>query len=438
MIDVVCLGILVADVVARPVDAVPQPERSRSSTRSSSAAAAARSTPRARSHGSAFGPAVIGKVGTDAFGDFVVSLLRERGVDGTGVIRDPVVPTSASVALVDSAGERTFLHNPGANGALRPGEIGEAAYAGRALHMAGALVLDGLDGEPAAILAEARGAGCTHRSTPVFDASGRWERVLPALPHCDLVTPGKRRGRGDHRRERSCAAPRGASRARRGDRRRNARRRGLPCRRGRLRGPVAALAVDAVDGTGAGDAFAAGFLYGRLAGWTTEACARFANAAGALATTAVGAFEGVGDLDTRTLAGSHEGPPEPALRRRRPLLRRRRRPRILRRGLVPRRDRGHGADGRDARRGGARRDPALARPGAAPPGRPGPEAGARAADRRRQRLRPRASGPPLQRARRPGGRPGAPPRRGLRGRQPPRDPGRAGAAPRVRPERRAR
>jgi sugar/nucleoside kinase (ribokinase family) len=63
--------------------------------------------------------------------------------------------------------------------------------------------------------------------------------------------------------------------------------------------------VDAVDGTGAGDAFTAGFLYGRLASWPTERCARFANAAGALATTAVGAFEGVGDLrQTLELAGA--------------------------------------------------------------------------------------------------------------------------------------
>jgi sugar/nucleoside kinase (ribokinase family) len=69
-------------------------------------------------------------------------------------------------------------------------------------------------------------------------------------------------------------------------------------------GHVPGFQVDAVDGTGAGDAFAAGFLYGRLTGRPLDWCARFANAAGALATTAVGAFEGVGDLDsTLRLAG---------------------------------------------------------------------------------------------------------------------------------------
>ena len=53
------------------------------------------------------------------------------------------------------------------------------------------------------------------------------------------------------------------------------------------------MPVQAVDGTGSGDAFAAGLLYGKLAGWPFERAARFANAVGALATTAVGATEGV-------------------------------------------------------------------------------------------------------------------------------------------------
>jgi sugar/nucleoside kinase (ribokinase family) len=50
------------------------------------------------------------KVGTDAFGDLVIALLDEHGVDRSVVARDAAVPTSATVALVDGAGERTFLH----------------------------------------------------------------------------------------------------------------------------------------------------------------------------------------------------------------------------------------------------------------------------------------------------------------------------------------
>ena len=128
--------------------------------------------------------------------------------------------------------------------------------------------------------------------------------MLPALPYCDLVTPGLPEAAAiTGQREPAHAARRlrelgahvaavtlGAD--------------GCYVSGADFDGHVPACVVDAVDGTGAGDAFAAGFLYGRLAGWPLERCARFANAAGALATTAVGAFEGVGDLDaTLRLAG---------------------------------------------------------------------------------------------------------------------------------------
>ena len=62
-------------------------------------------------------------------------------------------------------------------------------------------------------------------------------------------------------------------------------------------GLVPAPRVRTVDGTGAGDAFAAGMLYGKLSGWSFEDAVRLANAAGALSTTAIGAFEGVRGLD---------------------------------------------------------------------------------------------------------------------------------------------
>ena len=62
-------------------------------------------------------------------------------------------------------------------------------------------------------------------------------------------------------------------------------------------GFVPAPRVNAVDGTGAGDAFAAGLLYGELAGWPFERSVRFANAVGAVSTTALGAGEGLPSVD---------------------------------------------------------------------------------------------------------------------------------------------
>lgn len=304
-LDVVCLGILVVDVIARPIEGLP-PRGTLAVvdeiTMRGGGSALNAATALVRL-GSRAGTA--GKVGADAFGEYLLGLIQERGVEGRSVLVDGTVPTSATVALVDSEGERTFLHLPGANGQLRAEELDrELLFSGRALHLAGALVLDQLDGEPAAgILAEAKHEGLLTSLDTVF-ASGRWERVLPALPYADLFTPGLREAQaitGEEDPARAAAwlrdrgvdevvvtlGPAGCYAAGAG-----------------FEGRLAPLPVEAIDGTGSGDAFAAGLIYGKLAGWPFERSVQFANATGALATTAVGASEGVRGLDeTLALAG---------------------------------------------------------------------------------------------------------------------------------------
>jgi sugar/nucleoside kinase (ribokinase family) len=293
-VDVVCLGILVADVIARPVPAVP-PRGALALVDGLSlhGGGCALNTSSALSR-LGLRAAVCGKVGADPFGDFLLGLLDERGVDRSGLLRARDAPTSATVVLVDHEGERTFLHLPGANGRLRAGELDpDLLYAGRALHLAGALVLEGLDGEPtAAILAEARARGLVTSLDPVWDASGRWERILPSLPHLDLLTASLTEAE-------AISGRRGAEAAAEWLRERGAATVAVKlgaegCHVTGV-GRVPAPRVEAVDGTGAGDAFAAGFIYGILAGRPPEECAVLANRLGALATTAVGAYAGLPD-----------------------------------------------------------------------------------------------------------------------------------------------
>jgi sugar/nucleoside kinase (ribokinase family) len=298
VIDAVCAGILVADVIARPVDELP-----------ARGSLGLLESIELRGGGSALNTATVlrrlglevavaGKVGRDAFGDFLLGLIEERGLRRL-VARDASVPTSATVALVGADGERTFLHVPGANGALRADEI-EVPKA-RALHLAGTFVMPALDGAPTeALLRGAQARGLVTSLDTVFDPTGRWERVLPCLPHAELFAPGYREGAGitgEREPERiarrlrelgagEVAVTLGAA--------------GCYASGEGFEGPVAGLTVAAVDGTGTGDAFSAGLLYGRLAGWGFERSVRFANAAGALASTAVGAAEGASTLE-RTL-----------------------------------------------------------------------------------------------------------------------------------------
>ena len=55
----------------------------------------------------------------------------------------------------------------------------------------------------------------------------------------------------------------------------------------------AGYSVEVVDTVGAGDAFVAGFLSGRLRGWSTEECLDLANACGACAVTVPGDLKGL-------------------------------------------------------------------------------------------------------------------------------------------------
>jgi sugar/nucleoside kinase (ribokinase family) len=302
-VDVVCLGILVADVIARPVGEEP-PWGSLELLDEvvlRGGGCALNTSSALLKLGLTAGAA--GKVGADPFGDFLLGLLDERGVDRRGVVRDPVSPTSATAVLVRADGERAFLHSIGADGTLTADELDEEfLYAGRALHIAGALVLDSLDGEPTAgILAEAKRRGLFTSLDPAWDPTGRWSRLEPCLPHLDLAVPslGEAQAVSGEQEPQFVAAwwrargvkevaltmgPDGCYAAGEG-----------------FEGHVPAAQVQAVDGTGAGDAFAAGLIYGKLAGWSFQDAVMLATAAGALATTAVGASEGVLGLD-ETLA----------------------------------------------------------------------------------------------------------------------------------------
>jgi sugar/nucleoside kinase (ribokinase family) len=292
--EVVCLGILVADVLARPVDDVPWGSLGLVDEVVLRGGGCALNTASALVR-LGVSATVVGKVGADTFGDFLIGLMDERGVDRRGVVRDASVPTSATVGLVPGSGERTFLHSYGANAQLRCDDVDLALLdEARCLHIAGALVLEALDGEPLAeLLADARTRGLLTSLDTVFDATGHWSRVEPSLPHLDVAMPGiaeaqaisgesdpaavaawfRAHGVG------TVALTMGAE--------------GCYVAGDGFEGHVPAPDVAAVDGTGAGDAFAAGLLAALLGGRPLEEAARLACAEGARATTALGAYEGL-------------------------------------------------------------------------------------------------------------------------------------------------
>lgn len=74
---------------------------------------------------------LMGKIGQDAFGSMVKSVMTSYGVDG--LIEDSSSATSYSVVLAVPGRDRIFLHDPGANDSFSCADIPEDALADTAL-----------------------------------------------------------------------------------------------------------------------------------------------------------------------------------------------------------------------------------------------------------------------------------------------------------------
>jgi ribokinase len=78
----------------------------------------------------------VGAIGRDEPGDIVVSALMDRGVDVSGVkVFDHVASGHAFISVADS-GENSIVLAPGANAALAPEHVVQAASAGHAVMLA--------------------------------------------------------------------------------------------------------------------------------------------------------------------------------------------------------------------------------------------------------------------------------------------------------------
>jgi sugar/nucleoside kinase (ribokinase family) len=302
---IVCLGILVADVVGRPLRTLPEAGRlvlvDEMGLHTGGCAANA-GTALARL---GLPVEVIGKVGADPFGDFVLNALKERGIGTHGIKRDQQIGTSATMVMVDPDGERRFVHYIGANARLQLEDIDFSLIENASiLHVAGALVMPALDGQPTAeLMRRAKSMGVTTFLDTVWDDTGRWMQLLePCLPYVDYFVPSLAEaqaltGRNDPHDVALALLDRGVGivglkMAAEGC---------LVVTRAGETLHVPAFEVKVIDATGAGDAFAAGFIAGIWQGWSLEQTARLANAVGALCVMGVGAAGAVRSL-AETLA----------------------------------------------------------------------------------------------------------------------------------------
>lgn len=230
----------------------------------------------------------VGRVGAGDH-DAQSAIFRASGV-APRLVADKELETGRLIALIDPSGERSFLTDRGANDALSDEDIPDALIAEADLiHLSGysfvaaqprcamrrvlarageiPVSVDPASAEflremgPENFLAWTRGAQLCFpnaEEAEVLTGSGDREAQMRGLAQHYALAVVKRGAEG-------CEAAAGADRWR-----------------------AKAPAVRAVDTTGAGDAFVAGFLAARLGGARIEDCLARASAAGAAATEIIG------------------------------------------------------------------------------------------------------------------------------------------------------
>ena len=305
--DVACLGIMVADIVARPVTGLPARGQLATVERIELHTGGCAVNTGIALAKLGHSVAVLGKVGQDGFGDFVCKVLADFGIDTTGVRRDPMANTSATMVMVDPEGERTFLHYLGANALLCGDDVDlDVVRQARILHVAGSFLMPTFDGQQTAdVLKAAHELGVKTSLDTAWDSTGRWfSTIEPALSHIDYFVPSFEEAAQIAGREdpddvadfflgygmEIVALKMGSQ--------------GCFVKSPQEAIRLPAYSVQVVDATGAGDCFAAGFLAGLSLGWDLERTARLANKAGAACVTAIGATTGVRSLEeTLAMAG---------------------------------------------------------------------------------------------------------------------------------------
>jgi ribokinase len=218
-------------------------------------------------------------VGDDALGRFTVGALSDAGVDISAVQVLPMA-TGVTVALARDE-DRAILTARGALAALDPEQVSLADA--RHVHIASPFLQPRLLVGLPDLIARAHRAGCTVSLDPGWDPEERWELatgvdvLLPNAQEAEALGGGPALAASGT----IVAVKLGAE--------------GAVAYAGREVMTAGAPRVDAVDATGAGDSFDAGFLAAWIAGEGLERALALGCACGALSTRALGGTAGQPD-----------------------------------------------------------------------------------------------------------------------------------------------
>ncbi len=297
-IDVVCVGILVADIFSSPIKKVPEPGELISTEKifiSGGGHAHNTSVSLARL-GTRVG--VMGKVGKDIFGDFLKENLEKEGVDISKISVSDRFETSKTIIILTPSEDRRYIHTPGANADFSIDDI-DFDYVSQAkvLYVGGYGVLSKLSEDSLTRLFK---FAKEQNLVTVLDVIiphteinwiNKCQQVLKFtdffLPNTDeariitgQVNPGKQAEEMlKYNSEMAVIITMGKE--------------GSLTRTKDKVIRASAYKVEVIDPSGGGDAFAAGFIFGVMDDWELEKTVKLASAMGASAGRKMGTTAGV-------------------------------------------------------------------------------------------------------------------------------------------------
>jgi sugar/nucleoside kinase (ribokinase family) len=230
----------------------------------------------------------ISKVGKDDFGKFCLDELQKSGVTTSRVRVEPDVKTGVTICL-STPEDRAMVTYLGAISQLKYADLPLSVLKGhRHLHLTSYFLQELLQASFPKILKQARRMGLTTSFDPNSDPSQKWEDdIWKVFAETDVLFMNEPEALQLTRRENIHQALKYLGKF-------------TPCVVIKLGAKGAAaikdgeitsapgFKVEAIDTTGAGDSFDAGFIAGYVEGKTIDECLRIGNACGALSTLKAG------------------------------------------------------------------------------------------------------------------------------------------------------
>lgn len=239
----------------------------------------------------------VGKIGRDKFGDVVVENLKKNGIIIDSVIVDDSINTGITVSL-SSASDRALVTYLGSIESLKLQDINlDLLKDTRHIHVGSFFLQNNLRPGLAKLFKSARELGVTTSLDSGWDETGNWDYdIADVLKYTDIFFPNEVEAPRIAKKENLIEALDYLS--------------GF-CRICVIKcGPDGAIAkwgdkvykqkpfdLKAVDKTGAGDSFNAGFIYGFIKGLDIKDCMTYGNACGSISVTRLGGASSCPTID---------------------------------------------------------------------------------------------------------------------------------------------